>query len=91
MQRTKNLSIPWSKRHGEDVIPDDFFNSYIGRIYGWEKKNNEILKKQGSGLRMYGQEVLSMGLQAMYENPMKFYKDDKEHFLLTYAILRGLF
>jgi SPP1 gp7 family putative phage head morphogenesis protein len=91
MQRTDNLKKPWSKRHGEDVIPDDFFNSYIGRIYGWEEKNNRILEKQGSGLRMYGQEVLSMGLQAMYENPMEFYKKDKEHFLLTYAILRGLF
>ena len=91
MERTKNLTLPWDKRYGEDVIPDDFFNSYIGRVYGWEKKNNAILEKQGSKLRMYGQEVLSMGLQAMYEDPLKFYKEDKEHFLLTYAIMRGLF
>jgi SPP1 gp7 family putative phage head morphogenesis protein len=91
MKRTENLKKPKSKRHGEDVIPDDFFNSYIGRIYGWEENNNKIYKKRGSKMRMYGQEVLSMGLQAMYENPMKFYKDDKEHFLFTYAILRGLF
>jgi SPP1 gp7 family putative phage head morphogenesis protein len=91
MQRTKNLTLPWSKRHGEDVIADDFYNSYVGRIYGWEKDNNKILERQGSKLRMYGQEVFSMGLQAMYEDPEKFYVQDKEHFLLTYAILRGLF
>jgi SPP1 gp7 family putative phage head morphogenesis protein len=91
MKRTDNLKKPKSKRHGEDVIPDDFFNSYIGRIYGWEEHNNKIYKKRGDKMRSYGQEVLSMGLQAMYENPKKFYKDDKEHFLFTYAIMRGLF
>jgi SPP1 gp7 family putative phage head morphogenesis protein len=91
MERTNNLKLQWSKRHGEDVIPDDFYNSYIGRIYGWEEKNNRIIERQGGSLRFYGQEVLSMGLQAMHENPKRFYKDDKDHFLLTYAILRGLF
>lgn len=86
MQRTDNLKLDWTKRYGEDVIPDDFYNSYVGRIYGWEKQ----YEKQ-TGLPFYGQEVLSMGMQAMYEDPVKFYQDDKDHFLFTYAILRGLF
>jgi SPP1 gp7 family putative phage head morphogenesis protein len=91
MRRTNNLQIPWAKRHGEDVIPDDFYNSYVGRVYGWEEVQNRRAERNNSSLRFYGQEVLSMGMQAMYEDPMKFYREDKEHFLLTYAIMRGLF
>ncbi|MBL5777004.1 minor capsid protein [Bacillus sporothermodurans] len=89
MKRTEKLQKPMTKRYGEDVIPDEFFNSYIGRIYGWEKRNQNhpalVLKN------MYGQEVLSMGMQAMAENHMRFYDQDKDHFLFIYAILRGLF
>lgn len=90
MKRTADLKLPWSKRHGEDVIADHFYNSYIGRIYGWEDgfgKHRMSIDAKG----FYGQEVLSMGMQAMYTDPMKFYKEDKEHFLFTYAILKGLF
>lgn len=77
-QRTEGKSK--EKLHGEDVIPDNFFNAYVGRLYGWEEK-----------YKNHGQEVFSMGLQAMYSDPMEFYRLDKEHFLLTYAIMRGLF
>lgn len=91
MKRTDNLKLPMSKRHGENVIPDSFYNSYIGRIYGWEARNNKILEARGDKLRMYGQEVFSMGLQAMHENYMRFYTQDKDHFLLTYGLMRGLF
>ncbi|PEZ47037.1 hypothetical protein CN367_11765 [Priestia megaterium] len=87
MKRTDHLTKPKSKRHGEPNIPDDFFNSYIGRLYGWEERIAERLGYEG----FYGQEVFSMGLQYMMKDPMKFYKDDKEHFLFTYAIMRGLF
>lgn len=85
-KRTNDLTMQRTKRMGEPVIADNFFNSYIGRMYGWEDKNGRIL-----GMDMNGQEVLSMGLQAMYENPQKFYEDDRDHFIFTYAILRGLF
>lgn len=87
MKRTDHLTKPKSSRFGEPNIPDDFYSSYIGRIYGWEERIAKHYGYEG----FYGQEVFSMGLQAMYENPMKFYKDDKEHFLFTYAIMRGLF
>lgn len=78
-ERTEDLKMGSSSLMGEKVIRDDFYHPYIGRIYGWE------------GKEMFGQEVLSMGLQAMYENPAKFYREDKEHFMLINAIMGGLF
>ncbi|AYP68711.1 head morphogenesis protein [Bacillus phage vB_BpsS-36] len=87
MTRTNNLTMAKTLRHGEEVIPDDFFNSYIGRIYGWETRN----MGRATGNQFYGQEVLSMGMQAMYENPIAFYQNDKDHFLFTYAIMKGLY
>jgi SPP1 gp7 family putative phage head morphogenesis protein len=87
MKRTDYLQKETSSRYGEKVIPDDFFSSYIGRIYGWEERIAKHYNIEG----FYGQEVLSMGLQEMASDPLKFYKVDKEHFLFTYAIMRGLF
>lgn len=87
MKRTDYLKLQKGTLHGESVIPDSFYSAYIGRLYGWEERIAKHYDVEG----FYGQEVFSMGLQAMYTNPMKFYKDDKEHFLLTYAIMKGLF
>jgi SPP1 gp7 family putative phage head morphogenesis protein len=85
-QRTKDEKM--TKYHGEDTKKDNFYNPYVGRVYGWEGKYKDS-KRATHGFM--GQEVLSMGMQALYTNPEKFYQDDKEHFLLTYAILKGLF
>jgi SPP1 gp7 family putative phage head morphogenesis protein len=85
-QRTKDEKI--SKYHGEDTKKDNFYNPYVGRVYGWEGR---LANSQYASNGFMGQEVLSMGMQAMYSNPEKFYQDDKEHFLLVYAIIRGLF
>lgn len=79
MRRTDNLRLPTSNRMGEKVIKDDFFSSYIGRIYGWENADS------------YGQEVYSMGIQAMHEDPQEFFEKDPEHFYFTLAIMEGLF
>lgn len=57
---------------------DRFITHYIGKVYSDDKPDN------------MGQEVVSMGLQYMYENPQRFYSQDPEHFKLIYAILRGL-
>jgi SPP1 gp7 family putative phage head morphogenesis protein len=86
MKRTDHLTKPESSRYGEKVIPDDFLSSYIGRIYGWEERIAKIKNIEG----FYGQEVFSMGLQEMAKSPKNFYKLDKEHFMFTYAIMRGL-
>jgi SPP1 gp7 family putative phage head morphogenesis protein len=84
-QRTAGDTM--SKYHGENTLRDDFFNPYVGRVYGWEERNMQ----RATGNQFYGQEVLSMGLQEMHTNPQRFYERDKEHFLFTYAIMRGLF
>lgn len=34
-------------------------------------------------------EVLSMGLEAMWEDPLKFWRDDPDHFRLIFDFLRG--
>jgi SPP1 gp7 family putative phage head morphogenesis protein len=89
-QRTKGEAM--SKYMGEDTKPDHFYNKYVGRVYGWESSNLHLYKKFNRVTHGFmGQEVLSMGMQAMYTDPLKFYRDDKEHFLLTYAIMHGLF
>jgi SPP1 gp7 family putative phage head morphogenesis protein len=84
-QRTAKESM--SKLHGENTLRDDFYKAYVGRVYGWEERN----MGRATGNQFYGQEVLSMGLQGLYSHPEKLYREDKEHFLLSYAILRGLF
>lgn len=63
----------------ETTIKDDFFDAYVGRIYGHDYKG------------AMGAEVFSMGIQEMFHNPADFYRRDKEHFELTYAIMKGLF
>jgi SPP1 gp7 family putative phage head morphogenesis protein len=87
LKRTDDLQKPKGDRYGEEVIPDDFISSYTGRIYGWEAKQAELRGFEG----FHGQEVFSMGLEMMYNDPMKFYREDPEHFKLTYAILMGVF
>lgn len=86
LQRTKDE--PLTTYHGEKTKKDKFFNPYVGRYYGWEGK---FKNSKYSTREFVGQEVLSMGLQEMFKDPLKFYRADKEHFLLIYAIIRGLF
>lgn len=53
-----------------------FSKPYIGKVYGgWRGKE--------------GTEILSMGLQLMFESPTRFYEADPEHFKLTLAIMLG--
>lgn len=63
---------------GEYGYKDNFINHYIGRKYDWERNGAE------------GTEVLSMGLQYMYQNPDTFYQKDPDFFRLIYGIMRGL-
>ena len=55
----------------EVAKPDKFCTPYIGRIYG---------KGQST-------EVISMGLQYMYDDPVKFYKCDPAHFTFMMGIM----
>jgi len=93
MKRTENMTIPkktWSNSGGgiEWAYPDNFIDAYVGREYGWEKKS---FVDQYATSGFLGQEVVSMGMQYMYEDPVKFYKKDKDHFLFIYALMKGMF
>ena len=55
---------------------DRFFSPYVGKIY---KKNNEY----------WGTEILSMGVEELYNHPIDFYKKDKEYFNFIVAVLRN--
>lgn len=57
---------------------DKFIDHYVGKIYDFDKAGEA------------GTEVVSMGMQYMYDDPIEFYRKDPEHFKLMYAILRGL-
>ena len=57
----------------EKAYGDRFVDAYVGKVYN-------------SGPHT---EVLSMGLQQMYADPVSFYKNDREHFLFTAFFMHG--
>lgn len=58
---------------------------------GWEvgAKDGFVDEYVGKFYHHAASEVLSMGLQLMYDNPVKFYFDDPDHFRYTLAALHG--
>lgn len=65
------------KGSGEMGYRDDFFTHYVGKVY------------DNDGL--VGTEVVSMGMEAMYADPVDFYQKDPDHFTFIYALMRGWF
>jgi len=63
----------------EEGYRDKFIDHYVGKVYPWESKTAP-----------YGTEVISTGLQYMYDDPTNFYTKDPEHFSLILAIIRGV-
>ena len=62
----------------EQYLPDDFINSYIGRIY---KDLNGNIK---------GTEIISTALELLFTKPHLLAQADPEQFKLAYNILRGI-
>jgi hypothetical protein len=65
---------------------DKFIEPYMGKTYRKDKGRpglEEVLKINGS----WG-EILSVGLQYFYENPVKLARQDPEFFRFLYAVLR---
>lgn len=60
-------------RNDEITKPDKFFDPYIGKTYSHDKST----------------EVISMGIEALYENPLNLAKKDPEMFDLVYAIMKS--
>lgn len=57
---------------------DKFLDPYMGKTYGTQGQPE-------------GREILSVGMQIMYNEPDRLYKQDPGCFRLVYAILRGVF
>lgn len=55
---------------------DRFFSPYVGKIY--KHTNGEY----------WGTEILSMGVEELYNHPLDLYKKDKEYFNFIIAVLR---
>lgn len=83
-RRTAEQSREWMPLPGKMgywSIPDNFFHPYVGRIYS--------RYKDGVVHEFYGNEILSMGVEALWQNPISFARKDPEHFDLTLGILHG--
>lgn len=68
-------SINWANEMGKK---DGFRDGYVGRVYPFEDVPG-------------GLEVVSMGLEYMYADPVNFYKEDKDHFTFIYALMKGYY
>jgi len=64
----------------ETSKPDNFFDAYIGKSYDWSADANND---------QTASEVLTMGMQEMYSDPVKFAERDRDHFNLIVAIMTG--
>lgn len=76
----KLKSINKAYRSDEVYKNGGFFNPYVGKIY----KANSSTTRNYKGLK--ATEVISMGLQQMYENPVRFKIQDREHYELIYNL-----
>lgn len=63
----------------EVAYKDKFPDPYVGKVY------------QNSAGEYYATEILSMGLEAMYKDPVKFEQEDPEYYDFILAITRGYF
>lgn len=62
-----------------------FFNPYVGKIYKLTEAES-VQWKRRTYKGYSATEVLTMGVQRMYENPFKFYKEDREHFEFIHTL-----
>lgn len=60
-------------RPDEVTKPDGFFDAYVGKRYPGDRHS----------------EVVSMGLEKMYDDPVDFWEQDSEHFSLIWRIMHG--
>lgn len=74
----------------EKTLKDKFFNPYCGKVYG-SMDVSEATNQHGT-IRRYGvraTEVLSMGLERIYENAAEFWRTDREYFTFVTNVLQG--
>lgn len=66
--------------NGEVAKKDKFFSSYCGKIYGADKTGYYSADAT---------ELMSMGVQKLFEDPVSFAKEDREYFDFVIGNLRG--
>lgn len=64
----------------EVTRPDQFLDEYIGKEYIW----------RGDG-ESHSSEAFSMGIEYFWADPVKFAKDDPDHFRVILDVMRGRF
>lgn len=73
-----------------DLVPTAGYSpDEIGNEDGWEKAFGERAGYVGKSYVTGQTEILSMGLDRMYTNPVTFARDDPEYFQFIVGILRG--
>lgn len=70
--RLNKLRPGWGYGSHEVVKPDNFVDPYVGKKYSGDRSS----------------EIISMGLERMYRDPLKFAQDDPGHFDLTWDVIR---
>lgn len=78
----KNLT-GLSYKANEVCKPDKFFNPYCGKLYNFGGGRNQTFEKGTAS------EIMSMGVQRIFEDPLNFAKDDREYFNFVLMNLRG--
>jgi SPP1 gp7 family putative phage head morphogenesis protein len=73
---------------GEWTFDDKFFNEYVGKLYTG-KGINSLDAELAFFDDISASEVLSMGLQEVYRDPLLFIKEDPEMFDLIIDLIRG--
>jgi hypothetical protein len=76
-------------RDDELAVKDDFKDPYVGKYYGLNLRDLAG-GKQGkvNWNTMYASEVISMGVEYLYSDPVKFAKDDPDYFDFMFDVLR---
>lgn len=81
-QKLKVLTGISAYKDNEIAMPDKFKSPYTGKVYSWTNEGS------GKYERHAATEVVSMGLQYMYEDAEQFMKDDPDFFDFTYELMR---
>jgi len=78
-RRIRGNTEEWRRLGGEWGYWDEFWDWYVGRVYG-----------RGDDPNDHGKEVLTMALQSLFENPVRAVLLDPEHMSLALGLVKGV-
>ena len=79
----KSLRDLTGKNYGKDEYtrPDHFFNPYCGKAY----ERTDVY----GNVRVLSTEILSMGVERLMRNPVRFLQEDREYAIMCLNLIRG--